>query len=339
MKRSLFALLLSLILTLAASPASAPGYYIIKTWKLGGEGGWDYLTIDPDARRLYISRAIKVIVIDADSGKPVGEISDTPGVHGIALAPEIGKGFVSNGRENTVSVFDLKTLNTTRKIKVGDGPDAILYDPATKRVFTFNAHSQDATAIDADKESVVGTIPLGSKPEFAQSDAKGTIFVNMEDKNSLYALDSSQLTVKARWSLPGCEAPTGLAIDREHRRLFSGCDKIMAITDADSGKEVASAPVGDGVDAAGYDQETGLAFASAGEGKLTVVQSEGGDHYRVVEEVTTQRGARTMALDPKTHNVYLVTAQFGPRPTATAQDPHPRPAILADSFVVLVVGK
>jgi len=338
MKHSVSVLLLSLILTPAASPASSPGY-LIKTWKLGGEGGWDYLTIDPDSRRLYISRAAKVIVIDADSGKPVGEISDTPGVHGIALAPEFGKGFVSNGRENTVSVFDLKTLSTTRKIKVGAGHDAILYDPATNRVFPFNAHSQDATAIDADKESVVGTIPLGSKPEFAQSDAKGTIFVNMEDKNSLYALDPTKLTVKSKWALPGCEGPTGLAIDGAHRRLFSGCDKIMAITDADSGKELANPPVGDGVDATGYDDETGLAFASAGEGKLTVVQSEGGDRYRVVEDVPTQRGARTMALDPKTHNVYLVTAQFGPRPAATAQDPHPRPAILPDSFVVLVVGK
>jgi len=339
MRWFVFVLLLSLIPTPAAFPAPSPGYHIIRTWELGGEGGWDYLTIDPDARRLYISRAVKVIVIDADSGKPVGEISDTPGVHGIALAPEMGKGFVSNGRENTVSVFDLKTLNTTQKIKVGNGPDAILYDPATKRVFTFNAHSQDATAIDADKESVVGTIPLGSKPEFAQSDAKGTIFVNMEEKNSLYALDPVKLTVKSRWALPGCEGPTGLAIDRPHRRLFSGCDKIMAITDADSGQEVASPPVGDGVDATSYDDETGLAFASAGEGKLTVVQSEGGDHYRVAEEVATQRGARTMALDPKTHNLYLVTAQFGPPPAPTAENPHPRPAILPGSFVVLVVAK
>jgi YVTN family beta-propeller protein len=339
MIRSVLALVVFLILTAAAFSASGPGYHIIKTWKLGGEGGWDYLTVDPEARRLYISRAVKVIVIDADSGKPVGEISDTPGVHGIALAPELGKGFVSNGRENTVSVFDLKTLKTTQKIKVGDGPDAILYDPATKRVFTFNARSQDATAIDADRESVLGTIPLGSKPEFAQSDARGTIFVNMEEKNSLYALDPVKLTVKSKWALPGCESPTGLAIDRAHRRLFSGCETVMAITDADSGKQVGTAPVGEGVDATSYDDETGLAFASAGEGKLTVVQSEGGDQYRVAEDVPTQRGARTMALDRKTHNLYLVTAQFAPPPAHTAQNPHPRPAILPDSFVVLVVGK
>ena len=338
MKRLALLLLLSLAAA-PAFPASSPGYHVIKTWKLGGEGGWDYLTIDPEARRLYLSRATKVVVIDADSGKPVGEISDTPGVHGIALAPELGKGFVSNGRENTVSVFDLKTLKTTKKINVGQGPDAILYDPATKRVFTFNGHGGDATAIDAEKETVVGTIPLGGKPEFAQTDDKGTIFVNMEDKNSLYALDPTKLTVKEKWSLPGCEGPTGLAIDREHRRLFSGCDKIMAITNADTGQQVGNPPVGDGVDATAYDSETGLAFASAGEGKLTVVESKSPDKYSVAEDVPTQRGARTMALDPKTHNIYLVTAQFGPRPAPSTQNPHPRPAILPDTFVVIVVGK
>jgi len=338
MKR--LSLLLLLSLTAApAFPASSPGYHVIKTWKLGGEGGWDYLTIDPDARRLYISRATKVVVIDADSGKSVGEIPDTPGVHGIALAPELGKGFVSNGRENTVSVFDLKTLKTTKKINVGQGPDAILYDPATKRVFTFNGHGGDATAIDAEKETVVGTIPLGSKPEFAQTDDKGTIFVNMEDKNSLYVLDPAKLTVKEKWSLPGCEGPTGLAIDRAHRRLFSGCDKIMAITNADTGQQVVNPPVGDGVDATASDSETGLALAWAGEGKLTVVQSNGPDKYSVAEDVPTQPGARTMALDPKTHNLYLVTAQFGPRPAPTPQNPHGRPPILPDTFVVLVVGK
>ena len=336
----LSALLLLISLTCAPSfAAPAPGYHILKTWKLGGEGGWDYLTLDPEARRLYISRATKVIVIDADSGKPVGEIDDTPGVHGIALAPALGKGFTSNGKENTVSVFDLKTLKTTKKIKVGDGPDAILYDPATKRVFTFNGRGQDATAVDAEKEAVVGTIPLGGKPEFAQSDEKGTIFVNMEDKNALYALDPAQLSVKSKWPMAGCEGPSGLAIDRKSRRLFSGCDKIMAITDADSGQQVGNPPVGDGVDATAFDDETKLAFASAGEGKLTVVQSGAGDKYQVVENAATQRGARTMALDPKTHNVYLVTAQFGPRPAPTEQNPHPRPPILPDSFVVLVLGR
>jgi YVTN family beta-propeller protein len=334
-------LLLPVVLMLSAAAfAAGPGYHLINTWKLGGEGGWDYLAADSDGRRLYISRATHVVVIDLDSGKSIGEIPDTPGVHGIALAKDLGKGYISDGGDATVTVFDLTTLKTTTKIKVGQRPDAILYDPATKRVFTFNAGSQDSTAIDATKDAVVGTIPLGGKPEFAATDLKGTVFVNMEDKNSLYALDANQLTVKSKWALPGCDEPSGLAIDRKNRRLFSGCEKIMAITDADSGKQVANTPVGEGVDATAYDDETGLAFASAGgDAKLTVVQSSGGDKYAVAETPSTQKGARTMALDTKTHNIYLVTAEFGPRPAPTAQNPHPRPSIVPGTFVVLVMGK
>lgn len=327
-------------LVVAAFAAAAPGYHVVNTYKLGGEGSWDYLTVDSAARRVYISRATKVVVIDADSGKPVGEIADTPGVHGIALAPDLGKGFVSNGRENTVSIFDPKTLKTLSKVKVGERPDAILYDPATKRVFTFNAGSQDATAVDADKGIVVGTIALGGKPEFAVTDAKGMIYVNLEDKNQLFALDPEKLAVKSRWPLTGCESPSGLAIDRKSRRLFSGCDnKVMDVVDADSGKVLATLPIGDGVDATGFDDETGLAFASCGEGVLTVVREDSPDKFSVAENAPTQKGARTMALDPKTHNVFTVTAQFGPRPEPTAQMPHPRPPILPDSFVVLVVGR
>jgi YVTN family beta-propeller protein len=334
-------LLLSFVpwLLSAAAFAAGPGYHLINTWKLGGDGGWDYLTIDSDARRLYISRATHVLVVDIDSGRQVGDIPDTPGVHGIALAKDLGKGYISNGGDGTVSVFDIASLKTTTKIKVGQRPDAILYDPATKHVFTFNAGTQDSTAIDATKDAVVGTIPLGGKPEFAATDLKGTVFVNLEDKNSLYAIDANKLTVKSKWALPGCEEPSGLAMDRKNGRLFSGCEKIMAITDAESGKQVANAPVGEGVDATIYDDESGLAFASAGEGKLTVVQSAGGDKYAVVETPATQKGARTMALDTKTHNIYLVTAEFGPRPAPTAQNPHPRPSIVPGSFVVLVMGK
>src|SRR5215472_3436836 len=204
-----------LVLSFAATAiAAASGYHVVQTWKVGGDGGWDYLKIDSQARRLYISRATRVLVIDADTGKSIGEIPDTPGVHGIALAPEFDKGFTSNGRENTVNVFDLKTLKVLNKIKVGARPDAIIYDPATKRVFTFNAGSQDATAVDAAKGEVLGSIPLGGKPEFAASDSKGTVFVNLEDKNQLFALDPDKLTVKQRWDLPGCEEPSGLAMDR-----------------------------------------------------------------------------------------------------------------------------
>jgi DNA-binding beta-propeller fold protein YncE len=329
-----------LVVATVAVAASAPGYHLVSTWKLGGEGGWDYLKADSDARRLYIARATRVIVVDLDSGKPVGEIPDTPGVHGIALAPEFEEGFTSNGRENTVSVFDLKTMKTRNKIKVGTRPDAIWYDPATKRVFTFNAGSQDATAIDAAKGEVVGTIPLGGKPEFAASDGKGEVFVNLEDKNQLFALDASKLTVKERWPLPGCDEPSGLSMDQKSRRLFIGCgNKVMPIVNADDGQVVATLPIGGGVDATAFDAGTGLAFASCGEGVLTVVREDSSGKFSVAENVKTERGARTMAVDERTHRVYTVTAQFGPPPAPTADQPHPRPTILPDSFVVLVLGQ
>ena len=328
------------LLALAALAESAPDYHLVKTYKLGGEGGWDYLTLDPDARRLYISRATHVIVLNVDSGKPVGDIPDTPGVHGITLAPGLGRGFTSNGREGTVSIFDLKTLKTLSKVKVGDNPDAILYDAATKRVFTFNGKSDDATAIDAEKGTVVGTIKLEGKPEFAVTDEKGGVIVNLEDKSQLLALDPAKLAVKSRWPLAPCEEPSGLAMDRKNRRLFAGCDnKVMAVVDADSGKVITTLPIGGGVDATAYDDETKLAFASCGEGVLTVVREESPDKFSVAENAKTEPKARTMALDPKTHQVYLVTAKFGPAPAPTADQPHPRPPVLPDSFVVLVMGK
>ncbi len=331
----------SVLLAAAALAAAGPGYHVVTTYKVGGNGGWDYLTADADARRVYISRGTHVMVIDADSGKSVGDIPDTPGVHGIALAADLGRGFTSNGREGTVSIFDIKTLATSSKVKVGDNPDAILYDPATKRVFTFNGRSQDSTAIDGASGKVLGTIKLDGKPEFAASDAKGEIFVNIEDKSELVAIDPSKLEVKAKWPLAPCEEPSGLSIDRKNRRLFVGCDnKMMAVVDADSGKVLATPAIGEGVDATTFDPETGLAFASCGQdGVLTVVKEESPDKFSVAETVTTQKGARTLALDAKTHNVFVVTAQFGPRPAATADNPRPRPAIVPDSFVALVVGK
>ena len=324
-----------------ALAAAGPGYHVTTTWKVGGEGGWDYLTADASARRLYISRGTHVIVLDLDSGKNVGDIPDTLGVHGIALAPELGKGFTSNGREGTVTIFDIKTLAPVgSKVKVGENPDAILYDPATKRVFTFNGRSHDSSAIDAATGKVLGTIPLDGKPEFAASDAKGEIFVNIEDKSELVAIDPDKLVVKAKWPLAPCTEPSGLSIDRKNRRLFVGCDnKMMAVVDADSGKVIATPAIGGGVDATAFDDETGLAFASCGEGMLTVVKEESPSKFEVAENVPTARGARTMALDSKTHNAYTVTAKFGERPAPTADNPHPRPPILPDSFVVLVVGK
>lgn len=321
--------------------AAGPGYHVVKTYKVGGEGGWDYLTVDASARRFYISRGTHVIVLDADSGKNVGEVADTPGVHGIALAPELGKGFTSNGREGTVTIFDLKTLAPSgSKVKVGENPDAILYDPATKRVFTFNGRSQDSSAIDAASGKVLGTIKLDGKPEFAASDAKGEVFVNIEDKSELTVIDPNKLEVKAKWPLAPCTEPSGLAIDRKHRRLFVGCDnKMMAVVDADSGKVLATPAIGEGVDATAFDDETSLAFASCGEGLLTVVREDSADKFTVAENVKTEPGARTMALDAKTHNVFTVTAKFGPPPAATADNPHPRRTILPDTFEVLVLAK
>jgi DNA-binding beta-propeller fold protein YncE len=340
MKRSYAVVLSGVFVALLAASAVAADYHLINTYKLGGEGGWDYLTIDSSARRLYISRATHVMVIDVDTGKTVGDIPDTPGVHGIALAPELGRGFVSDGREGMVTIFDIQSLKVISKVKAGENPDAILYDPASKRVFAFNGRSHDATAIDAATGNVAGTIKLEGKPEFAASDGKGEIFVNIEDKSLLDAIDPNKLEVKASWPLAPCQEPSGLAIDRKNRRLFAGCDnKMMAVVDADTGKVIATPAIGEGVDANGFDPGTGLAFASCGEGVLTVVKEESPTKFTVVQNVSTQQGARTMALDEKTHNVAVVTAKFGPPPAPTADNPHPRRTILPDTFVVLVYGR
>ena len=314
---------------------------VIKTYKLGGDGGWDYLTVDPESHHLFISRSTHVMVIDSETGKSVGDIPDTPGVHGIALAKDLGRGFTSNGREGTVSIFDLKTLKPISKVQsVGENPDAILFDPATKRVFTFNGRSHNSTAIDAASGNIVGKIELGGKPEFGVSTGEGELFVNIEDKSELVAIDPKDLKVKSRWPLTPCESPSGLAIDKKNRRLFVGCDnKMMAVVNADSGKVITTLPIGDGVDADRFDPDNKLAFASCGEGVLTVVKEDSPDKFSVVQNVKTERGARTMELDSKTHRIYLVTAKFGPPPAATAEQPHPRPSILPDTFEVLVVGK
>ncbi len=326
---------LILLATMVAMAAAASGadYKVVKTWKLGGDGGWDYLTVDSDGHRLFIARATRVMVIDTDSGKQVGEIPATAGVHGVALVPEIGRGFTSNGREDTVSVFDLKSLAVVKKIKVGSGPDAILYDPFSKRVFTFNGKGHDTTAVDASQGEVVGKIELGGKPEFAATDAQGTVFVNIEDTSELVAFDPRKLTVKSRWKLADCEEPTGLTIDGKNRRLFAGCggNKKMMVVDADNGKIVASLPIGDGCDATGFDADRGLAFASAGDGTITVIRQDGAGaaKFSVAQTVSTQKGARTMAVDAKTHQLFTVTANV----TGTRQDRKIEP----DSFVVLVV--
>jgi len=319
----------------AALPGES-GYHLKQKFPIGGEGFWDYITFDSPARRLFISRGTHVVVLDVDSGKLVGEIPDTPGVHGIALAPDLGRGFVSNGRGNNVTIFDLKTLATLGHAPAGQNPDAIIYDPATRRVFAMNGRSGDVTAIDAATGSVAGTIPVGGKLEFAAADGAGRIYVNVEDKSEIAQIDSQKLAVTARWPLAPCEEPSGLAMDTANRRLFAGChNKMMAVLDANTGKVIATPPIGEGVDAGRFDPGTKFAFASCGEGVLTVVHEDSPDKFSVVENVPTQRGARTMALDPRTHDVYLVTAEFGPRPEPTAENPHPRPTMVPNSFVVL----
>lgn len=323
----------------AAAPA-ASHYKVVRHMMVGGEGGWDYLTVDSDHHRLFLSRGTHVMVVDLGSGKVVGDIPHTDGVHGIALAPAVGRGFISNGRSNSVSIIDLANLGVVGEARTGDRPDAIVYEPFSKRVFTFNAGGKNTTAIDAATGAVAGSIDLGGKPEFAASDNAGRLYVNIEDTNEVVAIDPVALTVASRWTLTGCDEPSGLAIDRTHGRLFSGCgNKIMAISDTRAGKMLTSVPIGAGVDANAYDPATGLAFSSnGGDGTLTVVRSSGPDAYEVVENVPTARGARTMALDEKTHHLYLVTSQFGPPPAPTADRPHPRPTMVPGTFEVIEVA-
>lgn len=325
----------------AAAPAGPSGYHLLKTIKVGGDGFWDYLTMDSPTRRLFISRGTKVVVLNVDSEKIVGEIPNTAGVHGIALAPDLGRGFTSNGAAGTVSIFDLKSLAVIGQAQAGKNPDAIIYDPASKRVFAMNGRSGDITAIDASTGNVAGTIPVGGKLEFAAADGAGNLFVNVEDKSELVRIDSQRLTVTAHWPLAPCTEPSGLAMDIAHGRLFAGCDnKMMAVVDADTGKVIATPPIGAGVDANSFDPATGFAFASNGQSAtLTVVHEDSPEKFTVVEDVPTQLGARTMTLDRKSHEVYLVTASFGPPPAPTAENPRPRPTLMPDSFVVLVFGR
>jgi len=328
-----------IICALPASAADRGSYKLLQKINLPGDGGWDYLTFDAASNHLFISRATHVMVVDPGSGKVAGDIPNTPGVHGIALANKFNKGFISNGRGNDVTVFDLKTLKEVAHVPTGERPDAIIFDPATNRVFAMNGKSGSVTAINAKDNTVAGTVELGGTPEFAAADGKGHVYVNLEDKSKIAALDSRNLKLLSTWDLSPCQEPSGLAMDRVHRRLFAGCDnKMMAIVDADSGKVIATPPIGDGVDANGFDPGKAVAFSSNGEGTLTIVHEVSPSEFKVVQNVETQRGARTMAVDPKSHKVYLVTASFGEKPAPTAENPNPRPPFLPNSFVLLVVG-
>ena len=329
-------------LVLLASAAGPVQYELKQKFTLGGEGGWDYLTYDPSSKHLFISRGTRVMVVDPEKGTVVGEIPNTTGVHGIAIAHDVGKGFTSNGRENTITVFDLKDLKETAKIKLegAENPDAIIYDPASKRVFAFNGRSKNATVIDAAKGTVVSNIPLDGKPEFAAADGKGKVYVNIEDKAEVQAIDALKASVQNTWKIEGCEEPSGLAMDQKNRRLFAGCgNKVMAIVDADSGKVVTTLPIGEGVDATGFDPGTGLAFSSNGDGTLTVIHEDSKDKFSVAQNATTQKRARTMALNPGNHEVYLVTADFEEPATPPANGQRPRPTMKPGTFTLLVMAK
>lgn len=334
-------LVFSLLLTLtpALLAADAPKYQITEHFAVGGDGGWDYLSYDADGGRLFVTRGTHVMVLEAATGKVLGDIPEMLGVHGVAVASDLGVGAISNGKGDSVTLFELKSLKKTGEIKVGKKPDAIIYDPFTHHVFAFDGNSHDATVIDPVKGAAVATIALDGAPEFAASDLQGHIFVNLEDKNEIAEIDAQKNTVLAHWPLKGCEEPSGLAIDRKNQRLFSVCsNQVMTVLDATNGRLVATVAIGKRPDAAGFDSERRLAFSSNGDGTLTVVHQDSADKYTVVQTVETAVGARTMALDPKSHKIYLVTAKFGPTPAPTAEQPRPRPMMVPGTFEVIVLG-
>lgn len=329
MRKLLFLALLPATLAAAAST----GYHILGEVKIGGEGGWDYLTMDSAARRLYVSHNTHVVVVDVDASKIVGDIPDTQGVHGIAIVPELNRGFTSNGRANNVTVFDVKTLKAISQTPTGKNPDSIRYEPVSGRVFAFNGSSNDATAIDAKTGNVAGTIPMGGKPEFSVADGKGKVYVNVEDTSEVVEIDAAKLSVTKRYSLKPCDGPSGLAIDSKNRRLFSVCsNRLMAVSDPDAGKVLTTLPIGAGSDGVAFDPGVGYAISSNGDGTLTIVQQTGGK-WDVLENIATERGARTIAVDEKTHKVFLPTAKTAPSQGAG------RATYLPDTFKVLVVGK
>lgn len=330
---------LAISMAIGAIAFAAEGYKVLSKIKIGGTGGWDYLAVDPEAKRVYASHGTQVEVVDTGSGKVVGQITQLHGVHGIAVAPEFGKGFITNGQSNSVTIFDLKTLAKVGEPQTGQNPDSVCFEPKTKRIFTFNGRSSDSTAIDPKTNEVIKSLPLGGKPEECAADGTGKIYVNLEDSSEIIEIDAAKPEVLRHASLAPCESPSGLAIDVKNKKLFSACsNKVMAVTDIPSLKVVATPAIGGGVDGAGFDPGLGLAFSSnGGDGTLSVVKQVGGK-YETVETVTTERGARTMTVDSKNHRVYLLAAEYGPAPEAEPGK-RVRPPILPDTFHILVVGK
>ena len=327
--------------THAAPVEKKSDYRVAQRFAIGEPGGWDYLTVDAKQHRLYISRSDRVMVVDTDTGKVLGTIADTPGVHAIVLVPALGRGFTSNGRTGTLTEFDLTTLRTLRTMPAGgQNPDALLYDAHSRHLFAFNGRSHDITVVDPVSGALLANIPAGGKPEFAVSDGQGGVFVNIEDTGELKRVDADSNKVTATWKLDDCEEPTGLALDMAHKRLFSVCQNgRMVVTDAQTGRQVASAAIGKGPDAAAFDAERGLVFSSNGEdGTLTVIHEDSPDTYHAVATLKTQKSARTMALNAADHRIYLAAAEFGPAPAASAEQPRPRPPLIDGSFGILVVA-
>lgn len=324
---------------LIQSAASAAEYHLQKTVTLGGEGGWDYFDVDPDTGRVFIPLGSHILVVDRE-GKQLADIQGVKDAHAIVFAPDLGKAFLST--DASVSVLDMKTLKVEREIPLpGKDPDAILYDPTVKRVFTFNGGgTEDATAVNALTGEVLGSIPVGGKPETAQADGAGHIYVNVEDKSRMAVFDAKSLKVVANWDLTPCKDPAGLAIDVAHKRLFAGCrNQLMAVVDYTTGKVTSTVPIGKGVDANRFDPVTGLAFASCGDGTITVAHEGSDGKFSVLQKITTQPGARTMTLDAKNHMLYTVTSKFKPPPPATAEHPHPYPSPVAGTFTLLIFAQ
>jgi DNA-binding beta-propeller fold protein YncE len=328
-----------MVVPVARAAVPPPGYHVVARWKIGGEGGWDYLTADSVARRLYLSHGSRVEVVDLDRGTVVGSIAPTPGVHGIALAPELGRGYVSCGRDSSVVVFNTKTLAVVGRVALpARNPDAILYEPASRRVLVFNGGSANACVLDAARNRLLDTLALGGKPEFAVADGRGRVYVNIETTSELVELDPAKPAVLRRWSLAPGEEPSGLAMDRAHRRLFSACgNRTLVVSDADGGRVVATAAIGQGVDGVVFDPRRAVAVTSNGEGTVTVVHEDSPAIFRVAETDSTSRGARTLTFDGRTGRIFTVSAQFGPPPPATPERPRPRPTILPDTFEVIVL--
>jgi YVTN family beta-propeller protein len=322
-----------------ATALAAEPYEFLNEINIGGEGGWDILTID--SGRLYLSHATKVVVVDLGANKIAGEIADTPGVHGFVAVPELQRGFSSNGKENKSSVVDLKTLKTISKIDTGESPDALVYDSKRGEVYIFNHRGNSATVIDAKESKVVATIQLGGSPEFAAIDEKaGRVYVNIEDKSEVAVIDSGKHEVVAHWPIAPGEEPTGIALDATHHRLFSGChNKMMTMLDTETGKVVTTVPICSGTDGAAFDDAMQFAFASCGEGVVTIAKEESPEKLTVVQTLKTERGARTIALDPKTHRIYLPTAQFQPAPSPSPGASPARPTIVPNTLKLLVYGR